>query len=102
MMARAVNLGVLTSSLIYPMDASKEARLKALTEESAALLYEETDPEAVKGHSPKKWTLPMSRNPGECSLFLGMLNINPSRFIKHPLILNPLKYPYYDTASNHQ
>jgi hypothetical protein len=30
------------------MDASKEARLKALTEEIAALLYEETDPEAVK------------------------------------------------------
>lgn len=32
----------------YPMDASKEARLKVLTEEIAALLYEETDPEAVK------------------------------------------------------
>jgi hypothetical protein len=30
------------------MDASKEARLKALTEEIAALLYEDTDPEAVK------------------------------------------------------
>lgn len=30
------------------MDASKEARLKVLTEEIAALLYEETDPEAVK------------------------------------------------------
>ncbi len=30
------------------MDVSKEARLKALTEEIAALLYEETDPEAVK------------------------------------------------------
>ena len=30
------------------MDASKEARLKALTEEIAALLYEETDPEALK------------------------------------------------------
>ena len=30
------------------MDASKEARLKALTEEIAELLYEETDPEAVK------------------------------------------------------
>ena len=30
------------------MDASKEARLKALTQELAALLYEETDPEAVK------------------------------------------------------
>jgi hypothetical protein len=29
------------------MDASKEARLKALTEEIAALLYEETEPEAV-------------------------------------------------------
>lgn len=30
------------------MDASKEARFKALTEELAALLYEETDPEQVK------------------------------------------------------
>ena len=30
------------------MDASREARLKALTEEIAALLYEETDPEAVQ------------------------------------------------------
>lgn len=30
------------------MDAAKEARLKALTEELAALLYEESDPEAVK------------------------------------------------------
>lgn len=30
------------------MDASKEARLKVLTEEIAALLYEESDPEAVK------------------------------------------------------
>lgn len=30
------------------MDASKETRLKVLTEEIAALLYEETDPEAVK------------------------------------------------------
>lgn len=30
------------------MDAAKEARLQALTEELAALLYEETDPEAVK------------------------------------------------------
>ncbi len=30
------------------MDASKEARLKALTQELAELLYEETDPEAVK------------------------------------------------------
>jgi len=30
------------------MDASKEARLKALTEEIAALLYEETAPEAVQ------------------------------------------------------
>jgi hypothetical protein len=29
------------------MDASKEARLKALTEEIAALLYEETELEAV-------------------------------------------------------
>ena len=42
------------------MDASKEARFKALTEELAALLYEETDPgqvktlagieEAIRGH----------------------------------------------------
>lgn len=30
------------------MDASKEARLKALTQELAELLYEETDPEEVK------------------------------------------------------
>jgi hypothetical protein len=30
------------------MDASKEARLKALTQELAELLYEETDPEDVK------------------------------------------------------
>ena len=30
------------------MDASKEARLKALTQELAELLYKETDPEAVK------------------------------------------------------
>ncbi len=30
------------------MDESKQARLKALTEELAALLYEETDPDAVK------------------------------------------------------
>ena len=30
------------------MDASKEARFKALTQELAALLYEETDPEQVK------------------------------------------------------
>lgn len=30
------------------MDASKEARFKALTEELAALLYSETEPEAVK------------------------------------------------------
>ena len=30
------------------MDASKEAQFKALTEELAALLYEETDPEQVK------------------------------------------------------
>lgn len=30
------------------MDASKQARFKALTEELAELLYEETDPEAVK------------------------------------------------------
>ena len=30
------------------MDVAKEARLQALTEELAALLYEETDPEAVK------------------------------------------------------
>jgi hypothetical protein len=30
------------------MDASKQARLKALTEELAALLYEETDPDEVK------------------------------------------------------
>lgn len=30
------------------MDASKQARLKALTEELAELLYEETDPEEVK------------------------------------------------------
>ena len=30
------------------MDASKEARFKALTEELAALLYEETVPEQVK------------------------------------------------------
>ena len=30
------------------MDASKKARFKELTEELAALLYEETDPEAVK------------------------------------------------------
>lgn len=29
------------------MDASKEARLKALTQELAELLYEETDPEQV-------------------------------------------------------
>jgi hypothetical protein len=30
------------------MDASNEARLKALTQELAELLYEETDPEEVK------------------------------------------------------
>jgi len=30
------------------MDASKETRLKALTQELAELLYEETDPETVK------------------------------------------------------
>ena len=30
------------------MDAAKEACLQALTEELAALLYEETDPERVK------------------------------------------------------
>ena len=30
------------------MDASKEARLKALTQELAEILYEETDPEQVK------------------------------------------------------
>lgn len=30
------------------MDECKQARLKALTDELAALLYEETDPEAVK------------------------------------------------------
>lgn len=30
------------------MDASKEARFKALTEELAAILYEETDSEQVK------------------------------------------------------
>jgi hypothetical protein len=30
------------------MDASKEARLKALTQELAELLYEETDPEHVR------------------------------------------------------
>ena len=30
------------------MDAAKEARLQALTEELAGLLYAETDPEAVK------------------------------------------------------
>lgn len=30
------------------MDASKEARFKALTQELAELLYEETDPEEVK------------------------------------------------------
>jgi hypothetical protein len=30
------------------MDASKKARLKALTEEIAELLYQETDPAAVK------------------------------------------------------
>lgn len=30
------------------MDASKQARLKALTDELAALLYEESDPEEVK------------------------------------------------------
>lgn len=30
------------------MDASKEARFKALTEELAALLYEETEPEQLK------------------------------------------------------
>lgn len=30
------------------MDASKQARLNELTDELAALLYEETDPEAVK------------------------------------------------------
>ena len=30
------------------MDAAKEARLQALTEELAALLYAESDPEAVK------------------------------------------------------
>jgi hypothetical protein len=39
------------------MDASKEARLKALTEEIAALLYEETEPSASQScktgmHSP--------------------------------------------------
>ncbi|NEQ33948.1 MAG: hypothetical protein F6K04_23640 [Leptolyngbya sp. SIO4C5] len=30
------------------MDASKQARFEALTEELAALLYEESDPEALK------------------------------------------------------
>lgn len=30
------------------MDASKQGRLKELTQEIAELLYEETDPEAVK------------------------------------------------------
>ncbi len=30
------------------MDASKEARLKALTQELAELLYEDTDPEQVR------------------------------------------------------
>ena len=30
------------------MDAAKEARLQALTEELSALLYEETNPEQVK------------------------------------------------------
>lgn len=30
------------------MDASKQARFKALTQELAELLYEETDPEAVQ------------------------------------------------------
>lgn len=30
------------------MDASKQARLQELTQEIAELLYEETDPEAVK------------------------------------------------------
>lgn len=33
---------------VRPMDDSKQARLKELTEELAALLYEETDPEEVK------------------------------------------------------
>lgn len=33
---------------VSPMDASKQARLKELTQELAALLYEETDPEEVK------------------------------------------------------